>query len=63
VIPDLPLKVLEPRIRNVDMVRVARIVVLEGEGCHSSPFREVVYWYTDGGKLIARHDPSEGASA
>jgi hypothetical protein len=51
-------------IRSCERVTVTRVVVKEGDGNDmSSPVREVVYFYDDEGRLIARRDGWEEAAA
>lgn len=46
-------------VHSCERVEVSCVVVVEGAGIDGDPIREVAYWYSDDGRLIARRDAWE----
>lgn len=44
-------------VRSVRVREVIEVVALEGHGIGGDPVREVTYYYTPDGEVLARNDP------
>lgn len=49
-----------PNMRSAELIQALRVVVREGEGTDEDVAREVVYYYSLSGELLAKNDPCEG---
>lgn len=50
-------------LRRFQRFEGIRVVITEGDGSATQPFREVTYWFDEEAREIARVDPAERGDA
>ena len=46
----------------VERITVIKVLALRGKGVPGSPVRQVIQYWSDGGELLAEHDPEPEAT-